>query len=132
VTQQLTIGTEPDRRTGLALAPDEVRALDIDYREVEEAPRTPRWVRALADLGGRERELVLLLASRPGRLWTYFDLESRLWSAHDISNPRRSLQTLVSRVRRRIEGDPRSPRYLITDLYRGYRFYPDGYTPADA
>ena len=68
-----------------------------------------------------EFDLLHFLASRPGRVYTREDLMSHVWGEDRIVDFR-SIDSLVSRLRRKLEADPADPRYIQTVWGAGYRF----------
>jgi len=58
---------------------------------------------------------------RAGRVVTYARLLSAVWGA-DCREEVEYLRTFVRQLRKKIEDDPSSPIYLLTDVYVGYRF----------
>ncbi len=63
-----------------------------------------------------ERQLLATLARAPGRV---FDRPSLAEDAA-IAGDDRAVDTQVARLRRKLEDDPRQPRYLVTVRGRGY------------
>ena len=68
-----------------------------------------------------EFDLLYFLASRPGRVYSREALMSQVWGSDRVVDDR-SIDSLVSRVRRKLEADPSQPRYLQTVWGAGYRF----------
>jgi DNA-binding response OmpR family regulator len=84
--------------------------------------------RRLARLDGREIELtahefdlLYLLASNPGIVFSREALVQRVWGG-DTHVTDRSVDTLVKRVRRKIEDDRAEPRFILTVWGTGYKF----------
>lgn len=73
------------------------------------------------DLTAQEFRLVHVLASHPGIVFSREALLARVWPDHTHVTPR-SVDTLVKRVRRRLEDNPAEPRYILTVWGSGYRF----------
>ena len=76
-------------------------------------------------LTGGEAALLLALAQRPGTVLT------REWIAEHLGRDRleedageRAIDVQVTRLRRKIEADPREPRFLHTVRGRGYVLKP--------
>lgn len=68
-----------------------------------------------------EFELLRTLASSRGRLMTHSTLLREVWGpAYEDDTP--LLRAHVANLRRKIEPEPSSPRYVTTDLGIGYRF----------
>jgi DNA-binding response OmpR family regulator len=68
-----------------------------------------------------EFDLLYFLASRPGRVFSRDALMEHVWGSDRVVDDR-SIDSLVSRVRRKLEADPSKPRYLQTVWGAGYRF----------
>src|ERR1700680_2143074 len=73
------------------------------------------------ELTDQEFRLLHLLASHPGIVFGREALLTRIWRG-DTFVTVRSVDTLVKRLRRRIEPDPANPRYLLTVWGVGYKF----------
>lgn len=67
-----------------------------------------------------ETQLLRLLADAPGETFSRQDLADRLGAGQE-----RSIDVAVTRLRRKIEIDPRMPRYLQTVRGIGYMLLPD-------
>ena len=87
--------------------------------------------RMRADLAGRaidltptEFQLLATLAAQPGRIFTRSQLLDAL---HGVAfeSYERAIDTHVKNLRRKLEPDPREPRYLLTVYGVGYRFADD-------
>lgn len=68
-----------------------------------------------------EYELLAYLATHRGRVLTHQMILRRVWGA-EYEGEVQYLRVFVSHLRRKIEPDPRSPRYLLTETGVGYRF----------
>ena len=84
--------------------------------------------RRQARLGGREIELttlefdlLYLLASNRGIVFSRDALVQAVWGS-DTHVTGRSVDTLVKRVRHKIEADPAEPRFILTVWGTGYKF----------
>ena len=72
------------------------------------------------ELTGREFDLLYLLASHPGIVFSRDALIARVWKG-DTHVTERSVDTLVKRLRRKIERDPSNPDALLTVWGTGYK-----------
>lgn len=68
-----------------------------------------------------ETGLLATLAEQPGEMLSRDDLAS----AVELEGNLRSVDVLVTRLRRKVEDDPRQPRYLQTVRGKGYILRPD-------
>lgn len=75
----------------------------------------------LVSLTPHEFNLLHLLASRPGIVFTREELLRRVWP-DDVNVTLRGVDTLVKRLRRKVEDDPSAPQRVITVWGAGYKF----------
>src|SRR5262249_33278870 len=68
-----------------------------------------------------EFDLLYFLAARPGRVFSREALMQQVWGSDRIVDDR-SIDSLVSRVRRKLEGESARPRFVQTVWGAGYRF----------
>jgi two-component system OmpR family response regulator/two-component system alkaline phosphatase synthesis response regulator PhoP len=73
------------------------------------------------ELTDQEFRLLHLLATHAGIVFSREALLAKIWRG-DTFVTVRSVDTLVKRLRRRLERDPASPRYLLTVWGVGYKF----------
>jgi DNA-binding response OmpR family regulator len=73
------------------------------------------------ELTKQEFDLLWLLASRPGAVFTRAALLQEVWS-DDTYVTDRTVDTVISRLRRKIERDPQDPEMLLTAWGVGYKF----------
>jgi two-component system KDP operon response regulator KdpE len=90
--------------------------LDHDERraEVEGQGQIP--------LTRKEFELLTFLMKNPGKVLTQETLQRAIWGRGDGQSD--SVRALVRQLRKKIEPNPESPRYLKTEPWIGYRFEP--------
>ena len=69
----------------------------------------------------KEFELLALLASNAGRVMTHRALLTAIWGPNAAGQPEH-LRVLVGALRKKIEPDSSSPRYILTEPWVGYRF----------
>jgi DNA-binding response OmpR family regulator len=73
------------------------------------------------DLTKQEFDVFHLLASRPGIVFSREALLARLWNG-DAFVTERTIDTVISRIRKKIERDPQDPELLLTAWGVGYKF----------
>ena len=95
--------------------------LTIHGIEIDPARRRVRVERRDVDLTDQEFRLLHLLATHAGIVFSREALLSKIWRG-DTFVTVRSVDTLVKRLRRRIESDPANPRFLLTVWGVGYKF----------
>jgi len=108
-TERRPEATDLIRVSGVSIDVPRMR-VDIDGRSIE--------------LTATEFEILTTLARQPGRIFTRSQL---LDAVHGVAfeSYERAIDTHVKNIRRKLEPDPRRPRYLLTAYGVGYRFADD-------
>ncbi|MCL4141010.1 UNVERIFIED_CONTAM: hypothetical protein GTU68_065594 [Idotea baltica] len=70
-----------------------------------------------------EFKLLVELASQPGKVFSREVLLERVWG-YDYFGDGRLVDVHVRRLRTKVEGDPASPRYVVTSRGLGYKLQP--------
>ena len=73
------------------------------------------------DLTPHEFDVLYLLASSPGIVFTRDVLLERVWT-NDVHVTERSVDTLIKRLRQKVEADPGEPALILTVWGTGYKF----------
>jgi DNA-binding response OmpR family regulator len=102
-----------DPRQQDVIAADGVR-IDLLRRTVEREERE-------VQLTYVEFELLRILASSPGRVFTRQALLEELWGGSEYREPR-TIDVHVRHLREKLEHDPREPELILTVRSVGYRF----------
>jgi two-component system KDP operon response regulator KdpE len=71
----------------------------------------------------KEFELLTYFIQHPGKVLTHRNLFAALWGGNYIEQ-NEYLRVFVGNLRKKIETDPATPRYIITEPWIGYRFDP--------
>ena len=74
----------------------------------------------LALLTKSEFDLLLALASRPGRVFSRYELVTRV-QGFDFEGYERTIDAHVKNLRRKLGDDPRAPSYIVTVTGVGYK-----------
>jgi two-component system, OmpR family, KDP operon response regulator KdpE len=98
--------SEPIVRGGLVIDRERFRVL----KDNEELRLTPK-----------EFELLTFMAQHPGRVLTHRTILRAIWGPHAVDQPEH-LRVLVGALRKKIETNPASPQYILTEPWVGYRF----------
>jgi two-component system KDP operon response regulator KdpE len=69
----------------------------------------------------KEFELLTFLGQHSGRVLTHRAILQAIWGPHAVGQPEH-LRVLVASLRKKIEPNPSSPRYILTEPWIGYRF----------
>jgi DNA-binding response OmpR family regulator len=67
-------------------------------------------------------ELLILLASREGRLVTRTEIAERLWSSEVFVDTEHGINTAIRKLRYLLRDDPDDPHFIQTVTGMGYRF----------
>ena len=106
---------------GDSAAGETLPAVRIHGVDIDPARRRVRIDGRDVELTDQEFRLLHLLATHAGIVFSREALLSKIWRG-DTFVTVRSVDTLVKRLRRRIEADPANPRYLLTVWGVGYKF----------
>lgn len=105
--------SEPERsRTGIVTSADVT--LDPDRRQA-------RVRGELVELTKQEFDILYLLASRRGIVFSRAAVIAKVWGG-DTYVTERTVDSVVSRLRRKIEQDPNDPEMILTAWGVGYKF----------
>jgi DNA-binding response OmpR family regulator len=110
------------RRPLVSAAGDEEAQRPIGYRhiDVDPARRRVRVSGREVELTSHEFALLYVLLSNPGIVFSREALLARVWK-EDTFVTVRSVDTLVKRLRKKIEDDPGAPRVVLTVWGSGYK-----------
>jgi DNA-binding response OmpR family regulator len=100
---------------------EEGGAIHVHGVEIDPARRRVRIEGRDVELTDQEFRLLYLLATHAGIVFSREALLSKVWRG-DTFVTVRSVDTLVKRLRRRIEADPANPRCVLTVWGVGYKF----------
>lgn len=89
-------------------------SIDLERRLITVAGRA-------VELTPTEFELLVVLASHPGRVFSRMELLDRV-QGDAFEGYDRTIDAHVKNLRQKIEPDPKQPRYLLTAFGVGYRF----------
>ena len=107
------------RRTGMTAAADDSRlkvgrlSLDTERMAVYKDDQ-------LLDLTQLEDELIKLMASTPGKVFSRESLMENVWNYEGYVGDVRAVDVAVRRLREKLEDDPAEPRFIITRRGQGY------------
>ncbi|HKZ79927.1 MAG TPA: response regulator transcription factor [Pyrinomonadaceae bacterium] len=93
----------------------QVGDLVIDKRRHEVSRQGSR-----VDLTPLEFQILELLASEPGRAWSRNALLDKVWST-DYEGYQRNIDPHINRLRKKLETDPKNPKYVLTVRGVGYK-----------
>jgi DNA-binding response OmpR family regulator len=111
-----TVGLADGETADVAVA----QPLRLQHVTIDPARRRVTVGTRLVELTSLEFDLLQLLASSPGIVFSRRALISRVWK-DDTFVTERSVDTLIKRIRRKIEADPADPKLILTVWGSGYK-----------
>ncbi|HEU4725476.1 MAG TPA: response regulator transcription factor [Candidatus Eisenbacteria bacterium] len=97
------------------------RVVEVGQLRIDPVRRVVERDGALVPLTTLEFDLLYFLATRPGRVFSRDALLAQVWGSDRVVDDR-SIDSLVSRLRRKLELDLARPQYVQTVWGAGYRF----------
>ncbi|HEY7619658.1 MAG TPA: response regulator transcription factor [Solirubrobacteraceae bacterium] len=110
------------RRAGMARRePDDDEPLEVHELRIDPAKRAVDVRGVNVQTTYVEFEILLALATSPGRVWTRDMLLTRIWGDSAYRDPR-TIDVHIRHLREKLERDAKDPEYLFTVRGVGYRF----------
>ena len=112
------------RRTKLieeSLTLDEHSLLQHDGLAIEIEKRKVSVDGEKIELSPKEFELLVLMASHPGKSYSRSDLLKLIWG-YDFDGYEHTVNSHINRLRAKIESDMNEPKYILTTWGVGYKF----------
>ena len=109
------------RRSEGAGAEEKPKILVFDNLEIEVENRIVRLDGQRVELTPKEFDLLVLLASAPGRSYSRGNLLEFVWGNH-FEGYEHTINSHINRLRSKIEADPSVPHFILTTWGVGYRF----------
>ncbi len=100
---------------------EKAAAIVIGDIAIDTARRLVRKAGQLRHLTPKEYELLYYLMSHAGLPVTHARLLQAVWGP-EYGEELEYLRTFIRSLRKKLEDDPASPKYLLTEAYVGYRF----------
>jgi two-component system OmpR family response regulator/two-component system alkaline phosphatase synthesis response regulator PhoP len=97
------------------------RPVNLHGVELDPSRRSVRVRGEAVEVTRQEFNLLYVLASNPGIVFTRERLLSKVWQEQAFVTGR-SVDTLVKRLRKKIEVDPAEPKLILTVWGDGYKF----------
>ena len=97
------------------------KILNLPYLQIDFVSCEVRAGGEIVYLSAKERQLLLLLASSPNRVFSVSELYELVWG-WDKNSGEWTVTVHISNLRKKIEQDPAHPRYIHTVRGFGYKF----------
>jgi len=102
---------------------EENPVIEIGDFRIDTAARKVTVRRREVKLTPKEFDLLVYLARRPGKVIHHRTLLGAIWGEQSTEQVE-YLRVFVGQLRKKLEPDASSPRYLVTEPWVGYRFEP--------
>ncbi|MBU9711937.1 response regulator transcription factor [Evansella tamaricis] len=89
--------------------------------EIDPAKASVKRNNEVIELKAMEWKLLQFLSSHPGRIFSKEELYNRVWGEEAVGVDN-TVTVHIRRLRKKIEADPKSPRYILTRRGIGYCF----------
>ena len=110
------------RRAGMARRePTDESPLEVHELRIDPAKRAVEVRGSLVQTTYVEFEILLALATSPGRVWTRDMLLTRIWGDSAYRDPR-TIDVHIRHLREKLEPRPEEPSLILTVPGTGYRF----------
>jgi DNA-binding response OmpR family regulator len=109
------------RRIDARASSGQERLLEFPGLTIDPARRRVVAQGVPVDLTAAQFDILLLLASHPGRVYGRGQIMESVWGS-DFSGDSRAADMQISNIREKIESDPKKPRHVLTVRGVGYRF----------
>jgi two-component system, OmpR family, alkaline phosphatase synthesis response regulator PhoP len=113
------------RRLDSKAAPQEQNTLEFPGLSVDLFGRQVFAEGEPVELTAKEFDVLALLASHPGRVYSREQIMRHLWGG-EFFGEARAADVHIQHIRKKIEPDPKNPRYVHTVRGAGYKFATTG------
>jgi two-component system, OmpR family, KDP operon response regulator KdpE len=110
------------RRAMVSLEP-ETSVIEVGDFRVDIPARKIEVKEKEVHLTPKEFDLLVYLARHPGKVITHHALLTAVWGSNSAQQPE-YLRVFVGHLRKKLEPEEGTPRYIVTEPWVGYRFEP--------
>jgi two-component system, OmpR family, KDP operon response regulator KdpE len=110
------------RRAMVSLEP-ETSVIEVGDFRVDIPARKVEVKEKEVHLTPKEFDLLVYLARHPGKVITHHALLTAVWGSNSAQQPE-YLRVFVGHLRKKLEPEEGTPRYIVTEPWVGYRFEP--------
>jgi two-component system KDP operon response regulator KdpE len=109
------------RKLKKAMQPDNNEIFQLDYLTIDYEKRVVLVDNNEIHLTPIEYKLLLLLVANKGKVLTHNYILKEVWGYGETGDSK-SIRVFMANLRRKIEKDKASPRFILTEVGIGYRF----------
>lgn len=110
------------RRAMVSLEP-ETSVIEVGDFRVDIPARKVEVKEKEVHLTPKEFDLLVFLARHPGKVVTHHALLTAVWGSNSAQQPE-YLRVFIGHLRKKLEAEEGTPRYIVTEPWVGYRFEP--------
>ena len=111
------------RRATAAKKPESEEVIEIGDFRIDLEAHSVHVCKREVKLTPKEFDLLVYLARHPGKVITHRALLAAVWGPNSTEQPE-YLRVFVGHLRKKLEPDEKTPRYIVTEPWVGYRFNP--------
>jgi two-component system KDP operon response regulator KdpE len=111
------------RRAAAAKTEEAAPVLEVGDFRVDLENRSVAVKGSEVHLTPKEYDLMVYLVSHPGKVLTHRTLLTSIWGGESAEQTE-YLRVFVGQLRKKVEPEPATPRYILTEPWIGYRFDP--------
>ncbi len=123
--EELLARVRANLRRAPAAENEESRLIEIGDFRIDLAAHKVTVRRREVHLTPKEFDLLTYLARHPGKVTTHRTLLGAIWGGQSTEQVE-YLRVFVGQLRKKLEPETSSPRYIVTEPWVGYRFEPAG------
>jgi two-component system KDP operon response regulator KdpE len=99
------------------------KVLEIGHFHIDLEARRVNLQDKEVHLTPKEYDLMVYLARNPGKVLTHRKLLAAIWGGESVEQTE-YLRVFIGQLRKKIEPNPATPQYILTEPWIGYRFHP--------
>ena len=103
------------------IEPNQNENLSIENLSIDLVKRKVILNNSKLELTPKEFDLLVLLAGKPGRVYSRNDLLEKVWG-YNFNGYEHTVNSHINRLRSKIEPDINNPKYILTSWGVGYKF----------
>ncbi len=111
------------RRAAMPAVAAEVTQIDVGDFHIDFSTRAVLVKGREIHLTPKEFELLTYFANHPNKVMTHRTLLSAVWGVNSTEQPE-YLRVFINHLRKKLEPNDDSPKYIVTEPWVGYRFEP--------
>jgi len=102
----------------------DIEILHVGKAKIHLARLTVELDGQVETLGRYEADILRLLASEPGRIFSRDDILGQIWGVEAFPT-NRTIDNYIVKLRQKIESDPKSPKHVLSIYGKGYKLVAD-------